>query len=513
MNLSNEEIKNLSTLFLSKDDSNTELAFEIMDNHEFSKELLTEIFVVFKLTKTSKLKEKAKVLLTKHGSTDIQYAMNRKIEFNTEKAIKGNISKYVGFSNNELDGLKFARALYNKYNLGFAYLMKEGDSNEIKNILKEHIQGKTFSLHNKGLTAMPKEFFEFTELEEINLRGNNLANINVKFKVFQNLKKLDISRNCLKKVHICLGTLTQLEDLDLSHNLMEDFPEAIGNITNLKKLDISDMLNHNSNYNKVTVPDNFFKLKLNYLGLDNDTINGNRHGFSTIPFFEKITAPKNETISLIPLNLAKQAFEQGDKSPVYYLLFHAESEYITKVLTHFYDSDTKTMNLSNMSIKYLPKELSQFDIKILDMNDCDFGYNYSLVDSTDEGFKVIGDLKNLEELDLKSNGLDDIPTPIFNCKKLRILNVNNNNINSIPSIIEKLSELKEIFLDGHSWDAIEFPDEIKKLTKLEKVKINSLSHKEDEYKNKYINRLEELFDENICSELKYMKTTSWTKLN
>ena len=30
MNLSDKEIKNLSTLFLSKDDSNTELAFEIM---------------------------------------------------------------------------------------------------------------------------------------------------------------------------------------------------------------------------------------------------------------------------------------------------------------------------------------------------------------------------------------------------------------------------------------------------------------------------------------------------
>jgi len=497
MALSIKELENLSNLFLSKDDSNTQLAFEIMKPHGFVQELVTEIFVVFKLTRNKELKEYATQLLETHGSHSIKLAMARKLEFRTEKTIKKNISLYVNTSNQELNGLKFAQALYNKYDLGFAYLMKEGSSKEIKSILEQHINGSSFKLNQKGLTTMPKEFFEFTDLEDIDLSSNKISTISTKFKVFKKLRKLNVSNNCVKKIHDSLCSLEHLEELNLKNNLVEIFPNVIGKFKNLRRLYIQNMLNISGLVRGVQVPDNFFNLRLNHLIISSDLINGSKHGYEGLPYISTLEK-QDSYIDLTPLAMAKQAFESGQKSAVYYLLFHAEPAYRKQVLAKFYDATTKSMNLSDMYIKFLPKELLEFDIQILNLKDSKFGYNFSLVGSADEGLEIIGQLKNLEELYLDKNGLNQIPIAIFNCTNLRKLSMADNRIDLLQPEIKNLQQLEYLNLNSHSWDPINFPNEIKELKQLKTLKINSLSHKTDEVKEQYIQRLAELFGDRVA---------------
>ncbi len=510
MALSQEEIQNLSDLFLSKDDSNTHLAFEIMEPHEFAKELITEIFVVYKLTREDGLRNKAKALLEKHGSYGMKNAMNRKLEFQSEKTIKTNISKYVNSSNSELDGIKFARALYNKYDKGFAYLMKEGNSEEITDILEKHIEGKKLTL-NRGLTAMPKEFFAFTDLEEISLRGNKIANLNAKFKVFKNLKKLDLSHNCLKKIHPSLKTLTHLEELNISHNLLEEFPEVIGEFPNLRKLDLGSAETIGA---RMDIPENFFNLKLNYLRLSLDGSNGYDHNYKELPFFHEITVEDGKFIKMNPLDLAKQAFEQGAKSSIYFLFLFAESEYKTKVLEKFYDLETKTLDLSTICIKNLPEEIAQFDIKVLKMQECRFASNtysfeklYKNFPDWEEAKKLsaLKKLNNLEEIYLDDNMFREIPESIFFCERLRILSLNRTNISTLTGEISKLKNLTHLNLQDIHFNMdrkYEFPDEMKELTSLTRIELDYphfVMGGQVEEKKAYLARLKELFgNEEVC---------------
>lgn len=507
MPLSKDEITNLSQLFLSKDDTNTQLAFEIMEPHGFAVELLTEIFVVYKLTSSNELRQRATALLEQHGSSSIKAAMARKLEFNTEKTIKKNISKYVQTSNDELDGLKFAEALYNKYGLGFAYLMKEASSEAKKAILEKHKEGTTFTLHYKGLTAMPKEFFEFTDLEEIDISHNKISNLSGKFKAFKNLRKLNAASNCIKKIHKNFASLQHLEELDLSSNLIEEFPTVLGDIKSLRRLDMRSMLNIKSLVRGVTIPDNFFNLQLHFLGLSSDSANGYKHGFSNFPYLNTLETTDGTFINLDPLAMAKVAFEAGQTAPVYYLLYHADSAYRKKVLERFYDAATQTMDLSDMYIKNLPEELGEFDIRILNLNESSIGYNFHFIDDNNELFAAITQLVNLEELYLQRNGLSELPLPIFECTKLRIIDASKNmSLYKIPPQIGQLTALEHINLDGtSSGNFIDFPDEIKTLQQLKTIKLNYVSWKTDEEVAAYKQRVADLFGERVALNLYGLK--------
>lgn len=57
--------------------------------------------------------------------------------------------------------------------------------------------------------------------------------------------------------------------------------------------------------------------------------------------------------------------------------------------------------------------------------------------------------KNIEELNLSGNKLDEIPQEIFDLKNLKILYLNNNLINSIPDEIKRLTNLKSLSLSGN----------------------------------------------------------------
>jgi Leucine-rich repeat (LRR) protein len=76
----------------------------------------------------------------------------------------------------------------------------------------------------------------------------------------------------------------------------------------------------------------------------------------------------------------------------------------------------------------------------------------------------IGNLKNLEVLDLGRNGMSAVPNQIESLSKLKILRLAYNDIHEIPSFISKLTNLQELDIRGNG--RIELPDTLSQLKKL-----------------------------------------------
>lgn len=85
----------------------------------------------------------------------------------------------------------------------------------------------------------------------------------------------------------------------------------------------------------------------------------------------------------------------------------------------------------------------------------------------------IGNLKNLEVLNLGRNGIQEVPMQIQFLSNLRILKIDYNNIIEIPSFFSKLKKLEELDLTGNQ--NIKLPDALSELKNLKiYMKNNSL---------------------------------------
>lgn len=254
MSLSKEELKNLSRLFLSKEDSNTELAFSMMEGQPFSKELLTELFAVYRLTEDEDFKARAKKEIEAIASPatislfDSKRKLSRSGHYDpNEKTIAKNIDYFVYASKNELDGVKLARALVEKYGHGYQYLLDNLSSDELVEFFATFKKGNTFSFAKKGISKIPKEIFlipGIDEIEEFDMSGNKIGTVPASISKFTNLKKLMLNSNNLKKVNKSISKLEHLEYLDLSDNNFKEFPVEVCQCKGLKELKAMHMASY-----------------------------------------------------------------------------------------------------------------------------------------------------------------------------------------------------------------------------------------------------------------------------
>ena len=236
MAFSKAEIDNLSTLFLSKDDSNTELAFEIMANKEFSSDLITEVFTVYKLSNNLALRTNAAVILQKYGTPAVQEAMRSKIKLDAganEKKLSKNIKTYC--TDNEMNGTKLATAMFRKFGLGANYLLNEvSKAEQIKNI-QIFITDKKFQLNHAAITKFPRGLFEYPLLEEIDLSDNKIRVIPDRIKIFKNLKVLRLPQNYLNKISEEILYLKKLTELHIDPNFVRGATGIIKDFEWMKK--------------------------------------------------------------------------------------------------------------------------------------------------------------------------------------------------------------------------------------------------------------------------------------
>lgn len=94
-------------------------------------------------------------------------------------------------------------------------------------------------LSSEHLYRLPQEFSQFTQLQTINLAGNNLSELPEVLLSLPALQKIDVSRNGIDLVPEGLKNLSQLEELNLASNPLEELPDWMGDLPSLKSLDLS----------------------------------------------------------------------------------------------------------------------------------------------------------------------------------------------------------------------------------------------------------------------------------
>jgi Leucine-rich repeat (LRR) protein len=90
-----------------------------------------------------------------------------------------------------------------------------------------------------GLTSIPPQVFELTELEELSLAGNNISILPPEIGKLTLLERLQLSGNELTHLPEEIGELQALKGLWVHGNRLQSLPEAVSKLKNLVQLSIA----------------------------------------------------------------------------------------------------------------------------------------------------------------------------------------------------------------------------------------------------------------------------------
>jgi hypothetical protein len=154
----------------------------------------------------------------------------------------------------------------------------------LQRIEEARLSGATgLELIEFGLTELPPEIGQLTNLQWLLLSENQLRDLPSEFVALQNLEVLHISFNSLETFPLEITKLNNLRHLDLSFNNLSELPPEIGQLQNLLGLGLQD--------NKLTtVPELHYLTNLHYLNLANNQI---RHLPYQLGQLEFQTKPSN----------------------------------------------------------------------------------------------------------------------------------------------------------------------------------------------------------------------------
>ena len=286
----------------------------------------------------------------------------------------------------------------------------------------------TLDLSEQGLTELPPEIGQLTNLTVLRLSGNQLTALPPEICQLTNLTRLELWSNQLNKLPPEIGQLTNLTTLELYQNKLNQLPPEIGQLTNLTTLYLY--------YNELNqLPPEIGQLT-NLTGLD---ISGNQ--LTALP-------PEiGQLTNLEKLVLGEELFG-GNEIKV----LPPEIGQLTK-LTELY--------LHHNKLNKLPPEIGQLtNLEKLDLGDGVFGDSNEIKVLPPE----IDQLTKLTTLDISHNKLNQLPPELWQLTNLTTLYLDSNKLNQLPPEIGQLTNLTELSLYGNQLTAL--PPEIGQLTKL-----------------------------------------------
>ena len=122
-------------------------------------------------------------------------------------------------------------------------------------------------LSKNNFTSIPEPVLELTQLQQLNINENNITSLPATIPQLTQLKHLDLSQNKLTSIRPEIRQLTQLDNLDFSSNQLRVIPPEIRELTQLMTLDF--------NKNEIIqIPKEIGKLtQLQFLDFSNNHIN------------------------------------------------------------------------------------------------------------------------------------------------------------------------------------------------------------------------------------------------
>ena len=340
--------------------------------------------------------------------------------------------------------------------------------------LKVWIQGNKdateLSLMHFGLTSLPAEIGQLTNLRSLDLDGNRLTSLPAEIGQLANLQALDLRNTGLTSLPAEIVQLANLQRLYLSNNGLTSLPAEIVQLTNLQELYLND--------NGLTsLPAEIVQLKnLQELYLSNNgltslpaeivqltnlqTLYLNDNGLTSLP--AEIVQLKN----LQELYLSNNGLTSLPAEIVQLTNLRSldlDGNRLTSLPAEIVQlANLQELYLSNNGLTSLPAEIVQLtNLQTLYLND------NGLTSLPAE----IVQLKNLQELYLSNNGLTSLPAEIVQLTNLRSLDLDGNRLTSLPAEIVQLANLQELYLSNNGLTSL--PAEIVQLTNLQRLYLSN----------------------------------------
>ena len=281
------------------------------------------------------------------------------------------------------------------------------------------------TLSNLSLTSLPRELFQLTALQHLNLQGNFLAHLPAEIAQLTALETLDIFSNEVTQLPAEIGHLHALTSLNLSCNSLADLPTDIGKLSALKRLDLFN------NELSSQLPTEIGHLSaLEYLNLS-------CNHFTHLPA---------EVGQLSALNNLTLNFNQLSQLP-------ADIGHLSAL---------ETLDVSGNRLVQLPAALGHLSA----LENLDLSSN-ALTQLPAE----IGHLQALASLRLQHNQLTHLPSTLGQLTRLSHLEISLNRCESLPGEIGQLTALRRLHCDGNGFSSL--PPELRHLTMLETFECNN----------------------------------------
>jgi Leucine-rich repeat (LRR) protein len=272
-------------------------------------------------------------------------------------------------------------------------------------------------LSRNKLTSLPPEFSQLTNLQHLNLHGNQLTSLPPEISQLTNLQHLDLHGNQLTSLPPEISQLTNLQHLELGGNQLTSLPPEISQLTNLQHLNLV-------RNGLTSLPPEIFRLtNLQQLGLRQNGLTSLPPEISQLTNLRRLYLDGNGLTSLPP-----------------------EISQLTN-LQH--------LELGGNQLTSLPPEISQ----LTNLQHLELGGN-QLTSLPPE----ISQLTNLQHLNLVRNGLTGLPPEISQLTNLQHLNLVRNGLTSLPPEISQLTNLQHLDLTQNLFTSL--PPEISQLTNL-----------------------------------------------
>ncbi|KIC73603.1 hypothetical protein DB41_JE00040 [Neochlamydia sp. TUME1] len=253
----------------------------------------------------------------------------------------------------------------------------------------------SLQLEGIGLTFLPPEMWQLSQLEELFLNNNNLTILPDELGQLRGLKMLRLDHNQLTTLPARICQLSELVVLDLGHNQLTALPVQIEQLSQLQVF----LLSHNQ---LTAIPAQIEQLsQLQVFLLSHNQLTAIPAEIGQLSNLQKLWLSNNQ-LTAIPAEI-------GDLSQL------------------------QTLDLNNNQIIAVPTAIGRlFELEGLWLS------NNQLTAIPAE----IGQLSNLQKLWLSNNQLTTIPTEIGRLSHLKILDLAHNQIATFP--IEEIEELPHL---------------------------------------------------------------------
>ncbi|XP_067932876.1 leucine-rich repeat protein lrrA-like [Watersipora subatra] len=361
---------------------------------------------------------------------------------------------------------------------------------------------KKLDLSSNPIEVLPESITALSSIEELDLTYCKISQLPESLGSLTLLRELAISMNPIEVLPEPITALSLLEELNPSHCYIRQLPESFIQLQKLKVLRITcyskpsdNMFPNIFNFSgHQTVPEVITKLNsLEELDLSNDQINelpdsfiqlqklkvlritgvsklSIPHGLQTFPeVVTKLTSLEELDLSNHQINELPDSLGSL-KSLKKLNLFGNPFEVLPESITSL--SSLEELDLSRCKISQLPESFIQLQkLKVMRIT----GYfELSKISSDTFGnFKlhglqtfpeVVTKLTSLEELDLSSNGINELPDSFIQLQKLKVLGITGcsqlsddmfsysflfHGLQTFPEVVTKLTSLEELDLSGN----------------------------------------------------------------